>query len=242
MRRHLRMLCAAGVLLVPLPAAAVCSVPQPRLVCAEYFASQLVVEATLIRVSVPGYKEIPQFPDAHVYTLSVNRVLRGKVAGNIEVYESNDSGRATFDWTTGEKYLLFLFYAQREKSWKLDGCGNSGPLSKAGMALSEIAGIKAARGSGVIHGLVRGSEQLPEVTIPGVHVEAQGPTGRYAATTEKGEFKIDVPAGRYTVRVIDQSRTFNAALFSYEDPSKIQIEPGGCAQVELAEVERTPTR
>jgi hypothetical protein len=95
---------------------AFCHNPQPRLVCAEYSASQFVVEPTLLRISVPGYKEIPQFPDAYVYTLSVNRVLRGKFARNIRVYEGNDSGRAGFEWTPGEKYLLFLFYAPQEKS------------------------------------------------------------------------------------------------------------------------------
>ena len=243
MKRCLGMLCAAGALLLPLPAEAVCSVPQPRLVCAEYFASQLVIEATLVKTTELHDKDDPGGISAYLYTLRVNRALRGKIAGTIQVYEGNDSGRATFGWLQGKEYLLFLFYAPSEKSWELDGCGNSGPLDKANVALSEIAAIKTARGGGVIHGVVRGSEQLPEVTISGVHVEAQGPTGRYVATTnEKGEFRMDVPVGRYAVRVIDQSRTFEAALFSYEAPGKIQIEPGGCAQIELAEGEHPPTR
>src|SRR6266849_3157429 len=185
------LLCVAAALLLPLPAMSICSVPQPRLVCAEYFASQLVVEATLVQTS-----ELRD-ESAYVYTIRVNRALRGKIAGTIRVHEGNDSGRATFDWVPGREYLLFLSYARNEKSWELDGCGNSGPLSGADMALSEIAAIKAARGGGVIHGVVRGSEQVPATTIPGVRVEAQGTTGRYASTTnEKGEFQINVPAGR----------------------------------------------
>jgi len=59
--------------------------------------------------------------------------------------------------------------------------------------LSGIAALKAARG-GLIQGVARGSEQVPETIIPGVHVEAQGTTGRYTATTNKeGEFQIKVP-------------------------------------------------
>jgi hypothetical protein len=220
---------------------AYCNVPQPRLVCAEYFASQMVVEATLIRVSSLHDKDDPEGISARVYTLRVNRIFRGKEAGTIRVYEGNDSGRATFDWVRGKQYLLFLFYAASEKSWALDGCGNSGPLGRAGMALSEISAIKAARnGGGVIHGIV--SQQALSNPIQDVQVEASGATGRYTATTnEKGEFVLKVPAGRYVVRVIKNQFTFSAADIGYENPRKIRIEPGGCAQVQFSRVENLPT-
>jgi hypothetical protein len=229
----------AVTFLLPLPGMAFCSVPQPRLVCAEYFASQLVVEATLLQTE----KDDPVYPSAFVYTLRVNQTLRGKTSGTIRVYEGNDSGRATFDWVSGREYLLFLFYSTTDKSWELDGCGNSGPLSGRGMALSEIAAIKAARGDGAIHGVVRGNERVPFAPISGVHVEAQGTTGRYAATTnDKGEFQIKVPAGQYIVRASQNGILFDMADFSYEDPSMIRIEPGGCAQVEFAELGSPPSR
>jgi hypothetical protein len=59
--------------------------------------------------------------------------------GSIQIHEGNDSGRATFDWVPGGKYLLFLFYVPREKSWELDGCGNSGPISGAETTLSQAS-------------------------------------------------------------------------------------------------------
>jgi len=243
MKCCLYLLCATLALILPQSAMSICGAPQPRLVCAEYFHSQLVVEATLVQSSKLRDKNDPEGISAYSYTLRVNRALRGKMAGAIRVYEANNSGRATFEWVSGKEYLLFLFYAPDEKSWELDGCGNSGPLSEAKMALSEIATIKAAHGGGVIHGVVRDSEELPFTVIPGVRVEAQGTTGPYSATTnEKGEFQMDVPAGKYIVRVVDNGLFFDKALFSYEDPSKIQIEPGGCAQVEFAKVARPPAR
>ena len=237
MRWYLRLLWVAVALLLPLPAMSICRVPQPRLVCAEYFASQFAVEATLVQTE----KDDPVYPSASVYTLRVNQVLRGKIAGTIRVYEGNDSGRATFDWVSGRKYLLFLFYSKSEKSWELDGCGNSGPLSEAKNALHEIASIKAARSGGIIHGVV--SEQALSTPIAGVHIEAHGATGHYAATTnEKGEFQLNVPAGRYIVRAAKDGSSFDAADISYEDPRNIRIEPGGCAQVQFVKAERPHAR
>ena len=232
------LLCVALILLTAPLAMAFCFVPQPRLTCAEYFASQLVVEATLVQTKIIGDKNDPMGISARVYTLDVDRVMRGKIAGSVRVYEGNDSGRATFDWTPGKKYLLFLFYVPHENAWGLDGCGNSGPLSGAEDALSGIEAIKAARDGGVIYGAV--SQQALSIPIPRVHVEAQGDNGEYAATTnEKGEFQMKVPAGQYSVRVIASGHSFKKAAISYEDPGKVQIEPGGCAQVQLAETERS---
>jgi hypothetical protein len=209
-------------------------------VCAEYFSSQLVVEATLLQTRELHDKDDPEGISAFEYTLRVKRTFRGVAVGTVQVYEGNDSARATFGWVQGRDYLLFLFHTADEKSWALDGCGNSGPLSKAGMALSEIAAIKKARGGGVIHGVI--SDETFSGAISGVHVEAQGTAGRYAATTnEKGEFVLKVPAGRYVVRAAEKGFLFGKADISYEDPGNIQIEPGGCAQVQLAIFERPPS-
>jgi len=242
MRFCLGLLCAAFALLLPIRASAVCGDPQPRLVCAEYFASQLVVEATLAQTQELHDKDDPEGISAFIFTLHVKRTFRGKIVETVHIYEGNDSGRATFAWVPGRDYLLFLFYVASDKSWELDGCGNSGPLSKAGMALAQIAEIKKARGGGVIHGVIRG--ETFSTTISGVHVEARGTTGLYTATTnDNGEFQLNVPAGRYVVRVLDERGiTFNTADFSYEDPRNIRIEPGGCAQVQLYAVEDGLTR
>ena len=173
---------------------------------------------------------------AHIYTLRVDRVLRGKAAATLRVYERNDSGRATFGWVRGKEYLLFLFYATEDKSWELDGCGNSGPLSGAKMALAEIAAIKASHGGGRIQGIV--SEQALSSPISGVRVEAIGKAGRYEATTnEKGQFQVDVPAGQYVVNAFKSGMSFDKADISYEDPRQVRIEPGGCAQIQFARTE-----
>jgi hypothetical protein len=247
MKTSLRLLFLAVAPLLPIRAMAFCNVPHPRLICAEYFASSVVVDATLVLASdsesEKDKKANPDLPPAaHIYSLRVNRVFRGETAPIIFLYEANDSGRATFDWVPGREYLLFLFQSsERKGAWALDGCGNSGPVSEAKMALSEIVSIKTARGGGVIHGVA--SEQALSTPVAGVHVEAQGASGRYAATTDvKGEFQLNVPAGKYVVLASKDGITFDKADISYEDPRNIRIEPGGCAQVQFARAERPHTQ
>ena len=226
---------AVGILclLIAGQAMAVCLVPQPRLVCAEYFASQVVARATLVKINAIGDQADPVGIAAHVYTLRADHVIRGRVAAWLQVYEGNDSGRATFDWTVGKQYLLFLFPSANRNSWELDGCGNSGPLGGAKAALDQIRAIRHAHDGGVILGVV--SEQALSVPIGGVQVEAQGAGGNYSATTNaKGEFKIIIPAGAYTIRASKADERFDKADLSYADPHRVQIEPGGCVQVQFA--------
>ncbi len=136
------LLVAVVALLGAGSARGVCSLPQPRLACVEYFASEVVAEATLVKTGTIRYKEYPEGVAAYVYSLRADRVIRGHIATVFRVYEGNDSGRATFDWKIGRKYLLFLFYSGPDKSWELDGCGNSGPLSRAKAVLEEIDAIQ----------------------------------------------------------------------------------------------------
>jgi hypothetical protein len=76
MRYRFWLLCMVFGLFLPPSAMSTCGVPQPRLVCAEYFANQLVVESTLIRTD----QDSPSYPSFYVYTMLVNQVLRGKIS------------------------------------------------------------------------------------------------------------------------------------------------------------------
>jgi hypothetical protein len=220
------------VLLLATPVLGVCNVPSPRLVCAEYFASKVVVEATLVSVREIHGSDDPQDVRARVYTLRTNLLFRGHVAEMFRVYEGNDSGRATFDWKVGQNYLLFLFYSVADKSWALDGCGNSGELDRKKSVLEQIDAIRSHTDGGVIHGVV--SERRISDPLVGVRVEARGAEGLYQATTNaKGEFEIKVPAGKYTLRAVKAGFAFQGADLSYENPHGLQIEPGGCARVQL---------
>jgi hypothetical protein len=72
-------------------------VPLPRLVCAEYSVSKVVVEATLAQIQGVHDKDDTEAILAYIYTLHSDRGLRGEIGQDFTVYESNDRGRATFD-------------------------------------------------------------------------------------------------------------------------------------------------
>jgi len=173
---------------------------------------------------------------AFIYTLRAGRIFRGHISREFRVYEENSSGRAAFDWTAGREYLLFLSYSDAHKAWELDGCGNSGPLSQVKAVLKQIYAIRIRRGNGVIQGVV--SQQALSFPIAGVHVEAEGANGAYTATTNAtGEFEIKVPPGRYYLRATKAGLGFVKADFSYEDPDDLRVQPGGCVQVQLVQVQ-----
>jgi hypothetical protein len=200
----------------------------PRLICAEYSNSELVVIVRVIRIQHVIPEDRNQ-QDGHIYTLEANRILRGKVGDTFDIYEENSSGRAPFVWKKGEEYLLFLNSHEPGKWW-LYGCGNSAPLKAAGFALRTIESMKTRRG-GLVHGLVR----VPEgASKAGISVRLRGESGEYKALTDRnGEFRIHVPSGRYEVRPIRNRSSFTKSMFSYEDPSNLLIEDGGCAQIEF---------
>jgi hypothetical protein len=232
------LLLAIVALFFASPTMGICDVPQPRLVCAEYFASKVVVEASLEKVKSIHDKGDPQGVAAYEYSLHGNQVIRGHIEPIFMVHEGNDSGRATFDWKTGREYLLFLFYSDSDKAWELDSCGNSGPVSGAKAVLQQIAAIQASHDGGVIHGVI--SQQALSTPISDVRVEARGANGHYTGTTNsEGEFEIKVPVGRYAVRATRAGFSFAGADFSYENPNKVQIESGGCAQIQLVSVGET---
>jgi len=137
----------------------------------------------------------------------------------------------------GTRYLLFLFYSPQDGAWALDGCGNSAPLEKAGRSLEEIRAIGAANGGGLITGVV-GQENNPSTPIAGVHVSAYGQKGVFTGATDaKGAFKINVPEGVYNVKAISPGLSFEKYDISYDDPGKVRIEPGGCAQIQFVQKE-----
>jgi len=202
----------------------------PRLVCAEYSNSRLVVIASLVRTKHVMPKSQDE-PDGFIYTLETARILKGETGQTFQIYEENSSGRAPFFWVKGETYLLFL-NSNPDGTWWLYGCGNSAPLKGAGYALRAIDAMKSRKG-GLVQGLIRGENLNP--ALERLSVEVRGDQRSYRAVTDKdGRFKIHVPAGHYVVRVKKEGWKFETnPLMTYEDPGNITIEDSGCAQVQF---------
>jgi hypothetical protein len=206
-----------------MPARALCGHPGPRLLCAEYFQEDAVVIAQVVKSRpVPNADDV----DYTLYTMNVERVLRGRISPRFRVIQGNDSGRVGFPWEKGESYLLFISYKKEYKAWALDGCSNSGPIELVAETLKSIEQLRAGGHGGTIQGLV-----WPDA---GATVTARGTTGVFKATTsEEGEFEIHVPAGEYRVSVRHAGKRFEPDFLSYEDPRRLRVRNGGCAQVQF---------
>jgi hypothetical protein len=177
---------------IPATSYAVCGEPQPRLVCAEYFRSEAVVEARLVRIA--HYKPEREM-DFVTYELQMEKTIHGTIAPQFRIWEENSSARASFDWKRGHSYLLFLRHMQDRDAWELDGCGNSALLERAALVLKEIEKLQDSPKTGLIHGAVDGG-------LEGVQVSAQGSGQQYKATSDKyGRFHVDVPQGHYRPHV-----------------------------------------
>ena len=214
-------------------AVALCRVPQPRLVCAEYFRSKGVVIATLAGVT-PVQDTYGDFTGTY-YSMTVEQELRGHVPRLFRIYEGNDSGRAIFDWKVGDSYLIFLQGDGPSGAWLIDGCGNSGPTNSKQSALDEVDMIDRTSNRARIQGAVGAmSRYFP---LSGVQVEARGVGGviTTAETRADGTFELHVSPGAYQVRALQPGKTFVAADLTYEDPDALFLEDGGCAQVQFVE-------
>jgi len=221
----------------PQVAAALCSEPQPRLVCAEYFASQVVVEAKLLRIEPVVENHDPDSIDAYFFTLNTARLLRGTIEPTFRVYEGNDSGRASFRWIVGRTYVLFLFKSHDNsgaEAWALDGCGNSGPVSKSAAVLRSISHINPASRVGTVSGVVSAPGLAGE--LDGVRLAVRGASRSFEVVTDRrGRFQVSVPPGDYAIEAVRPSTPLIPFEFSYEDPNHLHVEPGTCAQVQLTQ-------
>ena len=218
----------ASVLLALLLAAsarAICLHPAPRLLCAEYSQSDAVVTARLLRTR---QVTLSNDDDVLLLTMQTEKVLRGKMRSVFTVVDSPYTGRALVP-KKGQRYLLFLSYSKNYKAWALDSCGNSGPLEESAEVLKGIDQMKEQTG-GTIQGVV-----WPD---PGATILVHGSQHTFKTTTDdKGEFKVQVPAGAYSVSVNHDGKRFEPDPLSYEDPKRLRIYDGGCAQVQFNVIE-----
>jgi hypothetical protein len=207
-----------------------CSV-LPRLICAEYSQSKVVVIAKLTRKQ---HFQPQDTQDYFEYILETNRTLGGEVGARFRVWEENSSGRASFSWSVGKTYLLFLNTTDEGKWW-LYGCGNSAPIEEAEFALKVIESLKDRRG-GTIQGLVTDGGRYPPMStdLSGITIQIRGKDRDYeAVTNSKGVFKVHVPAGHYAVVPVQAGRRFKNDFLGFENPDSVTIVNGGGAQLQF---------
>ena len=131
-------------------------------------------------------------------------------------------------------YLFLYDFSKQEGGWLLDGCGNSGPLLGAEAAIKQINQI-SGQSEGIIQVAVGGDWIANSPPTKNAEVRVQGVRQTYSAiTNEHGVVEIHVPAGVYSVIVNGGNNSrFVPFDLTYDDPDKIVIENGGCAQIQF---------
>jgi hypothetical protein len=197
------------------------------LVRAEYSQSDAVVIAHLIKSQHidPTYDQ-----DYYLYTFQVEKTLRGSVPNQFVLWDENSSGRLAFDVLQGRKYLLFVKRWAEEGWWTADGCGNSGEVSKTAKTLKEIQRIASLRDA-----LITGQVGLSTPVAHAKVVAFRKNDGKQfeTQTRDDGGFKLNVPAGEYSVKVAVGGKSFVADSLSYENAESVKLEIGGCAQIQF---------
>jgi hypothetical protein len=227
MKHTLLWLLTLFLLGVPEAAVGVCSSPQPRLVRAEYWQSEAVVIAHLLKSQHINPKDDQ---DYRLYTFQVEKILRGSVPSHFVLWDENSSGRLTFDVLRGRKYLLFVDRWAEKGWWTADGCGNSGEVSKTVKIFREIQLATALRNA-LITGAVEAETPVAHAKVlalrknDGKQFETQ--------TRDDGTFALTVPSGEYSVKVTARGKNFVTHWLSYENAESVKLENGGCAQIQF---------
>lgn len=236
-----RILLLAGLigwaLLAPSPANAVCPEPHPP-VCAEFFHSDVVFVGKLLDIR-EGTEQ--GFYPGWYYDFAVQETFRGKVQKNLTVFMENSSGRLTFSFERGRRYLLFASSDPSGGLFIADTCaGNAGPLEEVPDSIRQIEAIDNSTSGGEIRGRIVNRSHSSH-SLRGVQVLAQGAQEEYKTVTDdSGWFCMAVPSGQYVVRVVSPDWSFRVYELSYDNPDDIKIEDGSCTAIQFQATPKAP--
>jgi len=210
-----------ALLLLALPATAACLQPEWK-ICSEFFKRDAVfIARVLSETTVRSQSGL--YDDGWVYRLRVTKVFRGSLGAVAEVFTENSSGR--FRLEVGKDYLLLA--TLREGRFEIDNCGESGLFTERSKTIREIEGIAKAS-DGVIEAYVESRERKG---VAGVQFEVRGKETAYIAVTDgSGRSRLNVRPGTYSVKAVAASVLL---IPSYEDPDRIVVSSGGCAQLQF---------
>lgn len=123
------------------------------------------------------------------------------------------------------------------RAWVIDGCGNSGPISRSEDVLAQIKSMKANTAAGVVNGMI--STDSLTTGVPDVVVKTIGKGRTFSTKTDQaGRFTLRLPTGKYTLEASRPGRSFAPEPLGYESPENLNILPGYCAQVQFSSAEK----
>jgi hypothetical protein len=230
--RHYRwpiaVVIAIGIYGTP-PCAAFCFQPIPTVEC-EFLNSSAVFVATVVSErTIPAPND--QLDDGFLYSVTVQKVFRGELGANAEVFTENNSARYTLD--VGKQYLLFA--SKSTGLLVISGCGNSAELPKAAATIRKLRGLGTTP-TAVIEGRISFSG-IPDdgAHVAGFKVIVRGRSRTFRATSdENGWFHLRVPPGQYSAEITNNPHwKIEPFDLSLNDPLRFVARKGHCSGLQF---------
>jgi len=215
------------------PAEAFFLYPHPRRICTEVFHNDLVFTGKVLKAT--DHYDAEGWAETITYRVKVLTVFKGPQQEVFDINTGWNSGAQYLD--VGKEYLLFakLHRNPDEPLWNgyfIGGGDNNGLLSESAVNVAQILSVlkkHATSKTGSIRGRVYSFE---EKDMSGIKFEAFSGRHRYQAVSDAdGWFEFDVLPGIYRIEPQDKHGSIQVYDLSYDDPAKVEIKAGECAEV-----------
>jgi hypothetical protein len=174
--------------------------------CSSYAAAKAVLVGSVRSVEawtdgVDG--EVAAVRNVYVH---VEKTFKGSVGAELPLRSYNTS--CDFDFKQGQRWLLYAYYDDQKKIWRISSCDRSTLIEEAADDLAFLQGLPSAASATRLSGVLRreksDTDEGPSRTVPLVATKVNiiGAGHTYEAFTDKnGVYEIfGLPPGIYTVK------------------------------------------
>jgi hypothetical protein len=109
----------------------------------EIGLTEVIAIGKVVRSRLVVSPDDPEGYEATIYTVQVERVLKGRLPSKVKLYSSNTTSRYFME--RGERHILFLTSAFAEmvgiSDYFVDNCGNSSTLPKGDAVVKQVEAI-----------------------------------------------------------------------------------------------------
>ncbi len=228
--KQLAVLATGLLLALPARGESCTCIAQPP-ICQSFWAADQVFAGEVLAVDAAEHVLEGRRLSLHRVRVRVERSWRGEDRGDVEVFTQSTGAMCGYNFTIGEKYLIFA--SSRDAAIHVSLCGATRKYRDAREQLAYIDQSFPPSTGGRVFGQARLDENLRgEVRgLPAVKVTLSG--GSVVRATQTGtdgsfEFK-DVPAGKYEIG-LEVAEPFDAWAEQWVELA----DPRGCARIEIA--------
>ncbi|MCJ9430706.1 hypothetical protein [Kordiimonas marina] len=207
--------------------------PHPRRICTEVFHNDLVLTGKVLKET--DHYDAEGSAETITYRVKVLTVFKGPQQEVFDINTGWNSGAQYLD--VGKEYLLFAKLRRNPddpllNGYFIGGGDNNGLLSESAANIKQVSAVlkkHATSKTGSIRGRVYSFDKKD---MSGIKFEAFSGKQRYQAESDaEGWFEFDVLPGIYRVEPQDKHGSIQVYDLSYDDPAKVEIKAGECAEV-----------